>query len=171
MKDDVTKTLELAKVALYHTVPDDCYSTGPLTGTPRDYHCIACNALKAIDAQLSRRPAEDGLAREPVAWKYTNEKTGTWVILDFYPEMVEGETYNGWTVPAIYKVEPICGSLHIEPAALHELREMWLNFPGLSVGSLSTRCIREMSPEQADFYAKACEVAQAELLKSARGTK
>lgn len=43
---------------------------------------------------------------------------------------------------------------------LHELKEMWLNYPGLSVGSLSTRCIREMSPEQADFYAKACEVAQ-----------
>ncbi len=46
-----------------------------------------------------------------------------------------------------------------EPVALNELREMWLNFPGLSVGSLSSPCIREMSPEQADFYAKACEVA------------
>lgn len=46
--------------------------------------------------------------------------------------------------------------------ALHELREMWLNFPGLSFGSLSRSTIQEMSPEQADFYEQACKVASAE---------
>lgn len=54
---EIKLTLELAKLALYHDVPGDCYSTGPLSGTAKDHHCIVCNALKAIEADLKRMAA------------------------------------------------------------------------------------------------------------------
>lgn len=50
------KALDKARLALEHSIPSDCYSTGPLMGTIEDHLCIACETIAAI--KLKKSPAQ-----------------------------------------------------------------------------------------------------------------
>ena len=53
---EVREVLEFAKVGLFHYVPEDCWSTGPLTGNPIDdlIACPGCRSLALIDVLLAK---------------------------------------------------------------------------------------------------------------------
>jgi hypothetical protein len=48
------KALRYAKVALEHSVPSECWATGPLTGNPIEdlLVCPGCKAIRLIDDAL-----------------------------------------------------------------------------------------------------------------------
>lgn len=47
--------LNVARAALEHDAPEDCWATGPLTGDPvQDLNvCPGCQAIKEIDASIT----------------------------------------------------------------------------------------------------------------------
>jgi hypothetical protein len=55
----LARALDKAVLALAHTVPNDCYSTGPLTGTAMDKTCVACDAEKQAGNSLAESAALD----------------------------------------------------------------------------------------------------------------
>ena len=66
----VIQALRLSRVAMAHTVPGDCFATGPLTGDPFEdlVICPGCRALEAVDKVLDATIfyAEDGYFDNPI---------------------------------------------------------------------------------------------------------
>ncbi len=52
--------LQSAHLALIHSVPNDCFSTGPLTGDPIEdlVVCPGCRAIAAIEEVLTEAQAD-----------------------------------------------------------------------------------------------------------------
>ena len=58
--DALVNALSVARAALVHHVPEDCWATGPMTGDPIAdlVTCPGCAAIACIDAATATPPAE-----------------------------------------------------------------------------------------------------------------